>query len=452
MRYFLTFILLFYLFFSCVYAYEFQNPDNKGFVLDEKREIYDLKSMYEELVGKEDDEEEIEYEEIVTSDSYWWPIGSIETTTVGGKLFAAGDPEETTITSTFGYRGAVVNSAGVQIAGNENHGALDIANFRGVGVTNVIAAKSGVVVYPTDKARIDCKSADKGCTGYGNYVIIQHSDGNYTLYAHLDANSITVRSGDAVDQGQVIAKMGTSGNSTGPHLHFEMRVGENTSNARVDPLEYVDKDNPRPVSKQVGGSAIDIATEVIEHFEGIGCMGQQSIDGDNYIACNGGDGVLTIGPGVTYENNIKYFEKYGYPSVSAGTRIPIDVVQSIKKEIIQVEHADAIYSALADAGIDNLKDYQVAALISRSYQCGGAYIWRHDYPNFIDAYLRYDGRYSLDDMYSSKPSIWMDAMNEWVSPNWPGAYRRRVSEWILFNTGEINYLEDGFDYSKYAWQ
>ena len=132
--------------------------------------------------------------------------------------------------------------------------------------------------------------------------------------------------------------------------------------------------------------------------------------------------------------------------------ISVGLSRALKKEIIQVEHADAIYSALADAGIDNLKDYQVAALISRSYQCGGAYIWRHDYPNFIDAYLRYDGRYSLDDMYSSKPSIWMDAMNEWVSPNWPGAYRRRVSEWILFNTGEINYLEDGFDYSRYAWQ
>lgn len=432
------------------------SDEDKYAIYAERKEIYSLKNMYDYLSGNKNDNDEVVYEDVISSNSYWWPIGSIETTIINGKEFATGEPESSFINSDYGYRYLVID-------GKETidfHSGIDIGRTRGID-TNVIASKSGTVVYPNEASKIDYINYDpnyeekycgKANLSYGNYVIIQHADGNYTLYGHLSPNSITVKAGDVVEQGQVIAKMGSSGCSTGAHLHFEMRIGSQSYSNIADPLEYVSIDNPRPVSNQVGGSAIDIATEVIEHFEGIGCMGQKSIEGDNYIACDGGDGVLTIGPGVTYESNIKYFEKYGYPVISVGTRVPIDVVQSIKKEIIQVEHADAIYKALAEAGIDNLKDYQVAALISRSYQCGGGYIYGHRYPNFIDAYLRYNGKYSLDDMYSSKPSIWMDAMNEWVSPNWPGAYRRRVSEWILFNTGEINYLEDGFDYSKYAWQ
>lgn len=454
-------ILLFCILCSNIYAYDFIDENNRVSVYTDRQEIYLLKKMYDELSGNKNDDDEIVYDEVFNSSSYWWPIGSIETTVVDGKEYAIGEPEETRITSYFGYRDAVINSSGNKIAGNENHGALDIANSRGAGVTNVIASRSGVVVYPTKNKRIDYPNV-QNCSpfmGYGNYVIIQHDDGNYTLYAHLSPNTITVREGDTVDQGQVIAKMGTSGCSTGPHLHFEFRLGENSSSALVDPLEYVDKDNPRPKVKS--GDSVSLAREVINHYEGIGC-GPSSIDGDYYIACAGGDGVITIGHGVTVDFDNTYevmnnFRKYGYNSIQVGTRVPVSVVDKIEDEILENNFGATIKNCLASAGIDNLKDYQIAALISRAYNGGPAWVCSNSsYPNFVDSYKKYNGKYSLDDMYSSKGSIWTDSMNMPISSSgevYRGLQRRRAGEWVWFVTGEIDYFcDDGcFDPSKFAW-
>ncbi|MFH0804388.1 MAG: peptidoglycan DD-metalloendopeptidase family protein [Candidatus Zambryskibacteria bacterium] len=61
--------------------------------------------------------------------------------------------------------------------------------------------------------------------GYGNYIVIRHSNGTQTLYAH--ASKINVSAGDSVKQGNVIGSVGTSGKSTGPHVHFEIRGAKN---------------------------------------------------------------------------------------------------------------------------------------------------------------------------------------------------------------------------------
>ena len=71
--------------------------------------------------------------------------------------------------------------------------------------------------------------------GYGYAVIIDHSEGYKTLYGH--ASKLLVKAGDRVVQGQVIAKVGSTGNSTGPHLHFEVRVNSKF----MDPLKYLPK-------------------------------------------------------------------------------------------------------------------------------------------------------------------------------------------------------------------
>lgn len=69
--------------------------------------------------------------------------------------------------------------------------------------------------------------------GYGLTVVIGHDDGSRTLYAH--ASALLVEAGDRVEQGQPIARVGDTGNSTGPHLHFEIIVNDRP----VDPLDYL---------------------------------------------------------------------------------------------------------------------------------------------------------------------------------------------------------------------
>jgi murein DD-endopeptidase MepM/ murein hydrolase activator NlpD len=120
-------------------------------------------------------------------------------------LFAM--PTKGVWTSGFGYRWGVL------------HGGIDIANKIG---TPILAASDGVVI-------------DVGPTaGYGAWVKLRHSDGTVTLYGHI--NSWLVSKGDRVMAGDQIATMGNRGNSTGPHLHFEVLV--NGTN-RTDPVPWL---------------------------------------------------------------------------------------------------------------------------------------------------------------------------------------------------------------------
>lgn len=219
--------------YSIISSYDIDMEKFDEFMLE-----YIDKKMYTKGSGK--NKENSSNSCVSTNDSYIWPVGSDKTTNVNGKEYALGEPAITNITSYFGSNESFRTSG---------HGAIDIAGGTGVGVTNVIAAKSGTVVYPPDESWT--KFPDNGYYGnpdgggYGNYIIIKHDDGNYSLYAHLSQNSIRVVAGDVVDQGQVIAKLGHSGSSTGPHLHFEMRGGENSNTHRIDPLKYVDPKDPR---------------------------------------------------------------------------------------------------------------------------------------------------------------------------------------------------------------
>lgn len=169
------------------------------------------------------------YYTLTDNDAYWWPIGSREATS--GNIYG-GAPTSTRITSYFGER----KISGVV----SNHGAIDIGATCNDNV--VIAAKDGKVIKINDTCDNNGYYKNPCGTGLGNYVIIEHSDGNTSRYGHMYPNSITVQVGDEVKQGQKLGMVGNSGSSTGCHLHYEMR----NNNVKLDPLKYVDPDNPRP--------------------------------------------------------------------------------------------------------------------------------------------------------------------------------------------------------------
>lgn len=98
------------------------------------------------------------------------------------------------------------------------------------GSRQVVAAGDGTVAAAIDGCFDRCTSGACGCGGgFGNYVKITHADGKSTYYGHLMNGSVAVSAGQSVKCGQVLGKVGSSGNSTGPHLHFEPRYSNNVS-------------------------------------------------------------------------------------------------------------------------------------------------------------------------------------------------------------------------------
>ena len=116
-------------------------------------------------------------------------------------------PTEGIFTSSFGYRWGVL------------HPGIDLANSIG---TPIVAVSDGVVIAAGPTA------------GYGMWVKLRHADGTVTLYGHVNTTMVNV--GDRVMAGDEIATMGNRGDSTGPHLHFEVLLGGTN---RVDPVPWL---------------------------------------------------------------------------------------------------------------------------------------------------------------------------------------------------------------------
>ena len=118
------------------------------------------------------------------------------------------------------------------------HDGVDLVNTNSKGTHLLgweVAHSDGVVVA----TRNNCNGFEKG--SYGNYVKLKHSDGYYTLYAHIAYKTVKVKTGDKVKRGQVLGYMGNTGYSFGGHLHFEVR---DTNDIKIDPVPYLDKDLP----------------------------------------------------------------------------------------------------------------------------------------------------------------------------------------------------------------
>ena len=115
-------------------------------------------------------------------------------------------------------RGKVITSYGAKTNGKSNDG-INVAVPEG---TPVKAAEDGVVAYSGNELK-----------GYGNLVLVRHSNGYVTAYAH--ASELLVKRGDTIKRGQIIAKSGQSGEVGSPQLHFEIRKGSSP----VDPLQFL---------------------------------------------------------------------------------------------------------------------------------------------------------------------------------------------------------------------
>jgi murein DD-endopeptidase MepM/ murein hydrolase activator NlpD len=115
-------------------------------------------------------------------------------------------------------RGVVVSEFGPKAGGLQNDG-INIAAPRG---TAFRAAENGVVIYAGNELR-----------GFGNLLLLRHEGGIVTAYAHAD--ELLVQRGDQVRRGQTIGRVGSSGNVTGPQLHFEVRRGTRA----VNPMEFL---------------------------------------------------------------------------------------------------------------------------------------------------------------------------------------------------------------------
>lgn len=138
--------------------------------------------------------------------------GSVTTQTPSASGFIWPCPASRTVTSPFGKRYHPLTGKYTM------HNGIDIGGPNGC---NIVAAKSGTVIV------------SEYSSSYGHYIIVNHGGGYTTTYAHLSSRLVSV--GASVSQGQVIGKEGSTGWSTGPHLHFEVSI----NGVRYNPLNYV---------------------------------------------------------------------------------------------------------------------------------------------------------------------------------------------------------------------
>jgi murein DD-endopeptidase MepM/ murein hydrolase activator NlpD len=123
--------------------------------------------------------------------------------------------EKANITQPFGCTALEIEPWSAQCAGHHFHSGIDLAGPLG---TPIYAATAGTAIVRRERG------------GYGLYILLTRDPQLSTLYGHLDWP--LVQAGDVVAAGQAIALMGSTGNSTGPHLHFEVRI----AGVPVDPL------------------------------------------------------------------------------------------------------------------------------------------------------------------------------------------------------------------------
>jgi len=246
--------------------------------------IEDIKYIVEDYM----DEHEEEFM-VNEGTEYWWPTGAVAEEGPDGKLYSNDIPPDYLITHSNSFGPARMHPILGYVRPHEGSDLPGRGNE-----TYVIASLGGTVV----NVYTGCVSGGACPNGYGNHIDIEDSKGNVTRYAHLHQDTILVEVGETVNQGQVIAKVGSSGLSTGPHLHFEVR----TNGVAMNPFDYIDPDDPRPQPKTSGDKLTDLVdfqkssltksefvSRLQSYFSNYSCSGKGSgcISFKNEVAGNG---------------------------------------------------------------------------------------------------------------------------------------------------------------------
>lgn len=209
---------------------------------------------------------------------------------------------------------------------NYNHWGIDLTGFNGsYNVLDwIVAHTAGTVV----DIRTNCRSFESN--SYGNYVLLKHDNGMFTMYAHMAYGQVKVSRGQRVSKGQVLGYADNTGTSYGGHLHFEIRQSNGN---KIDPQPYLNADLP-------GGSIVPGAIFTYQVWEDVkrtwlpnvqnanGYAGNFGHDVDRvYVNCNKGDVWYCVHTWAG-DNKEKYKAQY-LPEVKnredyAGLSTPID--------------------------------------------------------------------------------------------------------------------------------
>lgn len=340
-------------------------------------------------------------------DAWWWPIG-------GADSDLDGTPETTAVSMHFGDL----------YSNGDHHKGIDITGNKGNGYYNVIAACDGIIKSVEDGHGTGY-IGNKDGGGFGNHVRIVTTDGKEIIYGHMERGTvIKATAGQTIKKGQLLGKMGSSGNSSGTHLHFEVREpkienGQKRMEA-VNPEKFISAQNPRPE----GRTAL---VKYIKEKEST----RYNADKTKYVVFDDGAGKdgkpgnLTVGYGIFISMHKKRFADRGINADEinkVGTEVDIQIVDDIFLEILKekITSVQSITKGLS------LEIYQEDALVDMSFQMGNI-------NGFVEAYNQYGNTEALYTNYFKKRA-----------GSLVGNMRRRRSEYILFSTGDYNH--NGNDY------
>ena len=417
----------------------------------------------------------------VVGKGFWWPIGSKETTVENGKTFASGSPEIPH--GTHVVRGGRSKGWSTQDHLKTTGEALDISSAgAGDNHYNIISMAKGTVERANDGYPSTGPNDDNG--GMGNCVYVRYPNNILVRYMHMYPGSITVKAGDTVDYGQVIGKMGNSGQSYGTHLHIDMWIGAENSSGGQDVAAYLDATDPRPSERRARSftddANVQLAHDYIAQWEFVTAYKylytneyDNSYEKDftirmgitkdkKYFKCfedyglnngtrNFGFGILHYQNGVY--NNVALYAKYGvnikeekYKNV--GTLLDVDIVEKVAMDII-ANNRNYIIKTAKNAGV-TFNDNQLNALTYLAHKAP-AYI-----PRVVNAYKQYGDTETFANYCWNIYGV--TQYKDWTSALWNvfhnGVYKTRLGETIDLSkySSRGSGVEKGKEGSEYGYK